>query len=126
MSDVKILIAEDNDALRKMMTVVLENEGHQILQAADGGAARKVLSDNEIHLCLVDLHMVPEGGFEFLNTIRQEDNNIPVIIITGDESSDLLIELQKLDVLRLLKKPVEPEQLKKIVNLTLKKIGISS
>lgn len=106
-----ILIAEDNDVSRELMTKVLEGEGYKILQARDGGEAMGLMGKQEVHMALVDLHMAPKGGFEFISYLHTKNYTIPVVVVTGDKGTDLLIEARKHGVQQLLQKPVEPERL---------------
>ena len=99
-----ILIAEDNDVTREMMAAVLKQEGYAIVQAVDGSTAMKVVKDKPVDLALVDLHMAPAGGFDFVKYIKAEGLDIPVIIITADQGSDLLLAAKKHGILRLLQK----------------------
>lgn len=122
----RILIAEDNDVSRDLMAKLLKSEGFEISTAIDGGSAIKVVQEQKISLALVDLHMQPKGGFEFVKYILSEKMDIPVVLITADQSSDLLVQANKLGVSRLLQKPVDPAALKKIVTRTIeKKYGVS-
>lgn len=119
-----ILIVEDNDLSRTLMEGILQGAGYKVVGAADGVAALEVIKDTPIALAYVDLNMEPMGGFEFIKHVREhnalaqdiavEKYLFPIVIVTADESSDVLMLAQEHGAAQLLKKPVEPELLLKV------------
>ncbi len=122
-TSVNILIAEDNEISRELMASILKTQGYGIIMASDGDEAIKALSGNDINLALVDLNMEPKGGFEFVKYLVLNSIKLPVIIITADDSSDILLRASELDVTRVLQKPVEPDRLLDVVRYSLKRYG---
>lgn len=118
-----VLIAEDNDVNRQMMAAVLETGGYQAVQASDGLEAIQKLSEHQIDLALVDINMAPQGGFHFVKHLVASSIEIPVVIITGDDAADVLIESGNLGVTRVIQKPVEPDRLLKLVGQIFKRMG---
>ena len=121
LNTINILVAEDNDVSRQMMSAVLSNDGYDIIEARDGTEAIELIRNISIDLALVDINMNPIGGFEFVRYLRTNNIKTDVVIITGDDSSDILIEAQTLGVLRVLQKPVEPDRLQQTVTRALEK-----
>jgi CheY-like chemotaxis protein len=112
----KILIVEDNDFVRTQIVRFLADEGHEIVEAADGRQALdKVKSDKTIGLAIVDVRMEPIDGFEFVRTARGLGIETPVILVTGDQNPDLLSEANKWGVSAVLMKPVQKDRLVKTV-----------
>jgi tRNA(Arg) A34 adenosine deaminase TadA/CheY-like chemotaxis protein len=122
---INILIAEDNDVSREMMAAVLRNQGYRIYGAIDGESAIKVVEDREIDLAFVDVNMTPRGGFEFIKYLVVKGINLPVILVTSDESSDILVEANSLGVKRVIQKPVQPDLLIQIAQRLLKQKGMN-
>lgn len=120
---INILIAEDNDISRQMMSSILRAQGFNTLAAVDGSSAIKVLEENPIDLALVDLNMAPKGGFEFVKYARVNNIDIPIILVTADDTSDLLMRATELGIDRILNKPVEPQRLIETVQRILRKRG---
>ncbi|MBI1301286.1 MAG: response regulator [Alphaproteobacteria bacterium] len=118
---INILIAEDNDLSRQLMSSILKTKGYDIFEAVSGQEAMSLVREHTISLALVDLNMEPVGGFEFVTYLKTNKINIPVIIITADESSDLLVRANEVGVARILQKPVDPDKLLKITEQTLQK-----
>ena len=122
---INILIAEDNDVSREMMAGVLRNQGYRIYGAIDGESAIKVVEDRPIDLAFVDVNMTPRGGFEFVKYLVVKGINLPVILVTANDSSDLLMEATALGVQRIIQKPVQPELLIQIAQRLLKQKGLN-
>lgn len=88
-----ILIVDDDREIVDAIGVYLEAEGYNILKSYDGLEALNVLSDEEIHLILMDIMMPKMDGLKTITRIR-EDKNIPVIIISAKtEDADKVLGL---------------------------------
>ena len=122
---INILIAEDNDVSREMMAGVLRTHGFRVIGAIDGESAIKVVEERPVDLALVDINMSPTGGFEFVKHLVAKGLKIPVVIITGDDSADLLMEANALGVAQVIQKPVTPERLTQTVERILKRQGLN-
>ncbi len=108
--NVKILVVEDNDFVRMQITSFLEDGGYEVVGASDGDDALDCL-DSDIKIALVDVRMEPMGGFEFITFMQEDGYNIPVILVTGDQSPDLLSKAGQFDVATVLLKPVQKDRL---------------
>tara|TARA_B100001989_G_C24547805_1_gene472169 strand:+ start:1886 stop:2767 length:882 start_codon:yes stop_codon:yes gene_type:complete len=122
-NDINILIAEDNEVSRELMAGILRVEGYNIVMAAHGDEAIDAVNQYHIDLALVDLNMEPKGGFEFARYLLLNQIKVPVVVVTADESSDILMQASDLDIMRVLQKPVDPERLVGIVEHVLKRHG---
>lgn len=122
-SAIHILIAEDNDISRELMAGILRTQGHTIIHATNGDQAIAAIEKYQVDLALVDLNMEPTGGFEFVRHLVLNRKKIPVIIITADESSDILTKAGELGVTRVMQKPVDPDKLCNIVKHVLTRYG---
>ncbi|MGB0719548.1 MAG: response regulator, partial [Bdellovibrionales bacterium] len=122
---ITILIAEDNEVSREMMRGVLKTQGFNTVPAEDGDSAIAALKNQSADLALVDINMAPKGGLEFIRHLVANGIDLPVVIVTGDESSDILLEAGSLGVQRVLHKPVKPDTLIKVVKQVLKRRGFN-
>lgn len=107
----RILIAEDNDVSRKMMAEVLKKQDYVVVEARDGEEACQLVHEHQFDLALIDVHMDHKDGFEFIEYLVVQGIKLPVVIISGDESSDLLLRANSLGVEQVLQKPILPERL---------------
>lgn len=127
MSDQKyinVLIAEDNKVSREMMVGILKPMDFNIIAVEDGEEAIKVVQEKDVDLAVVDINMSPVGGFEFVKYLLVQGIDCPVVVVTADESSDLLIEATSLGVQRVLQKPIQPKRLSDTVLHLLKRKGL--
>ncbi len=122
---ISILIAEDNDISREMLSGILRTQGFLVYGAIDGESAITVVEKRPIDLALVDINMVPKGGFPFVRYLLAKGNKLPVILITGDKSSDILLEANSLGIRHVLQKPVDPEILLKNIRRLLRQQGLN-
>ena len=90
----KILIIEDEKAVREMLCFTLKNNGFEILEAEDSNSALDALKENEINLILLDWMLPGKQGIEISRLIRSssEIKDIPIIMLTAksDESDKVL------------------------------------
>ncbi len=79
----KIVVAEDNDHLRKLYEAELAAEGHQIIPAKDGREAIEATQQHQPDCVVLDIAMPGVDGIEALLKILSVDNEIPVILNTA-------------------------------------------
>ena len=116
----KVLVVEDNDFVRMQIVSHLKGAGYDTQEAPDGDLALNTIEDDaDIELAIVDVRMDPMGGFEFIKILRDNDNKLPVILVTGDDTADLLEQAGKYGVAAVLMKPVEKDRLVRTVERTL-------
>ncbi|MFM6977453.1 MAG: response regulator [Micrococcales bacterium] len=81
----KILVVEDEQSLREPLIYVLEKEGYEVVDAADGDQAIKVFNAEQPDLILLDLMLPKKSGNEVCQIIRQS-SNVPIIMLTAKDS----------------------------------------
>jgi CheY-like chemotaxis protein len=107
-----ILVVEDNDFVRLQIVSYLKEASYSILEAGEGEAALAIMQSNHnINLAIVDIRMEPVGGFEFIKRLRSREIETPVILVTGDQTPDILEQAGKFGVSAVLMKPVEKKRL---------------
>ncbi len=89
----RILVADDEAEIREVLRLYLEKEGYEIVEAADGTEAVRLIREERIDLALLDIMMPGIDGYRVLRNIR-EGNNLPVIMISAKSSdSDKILGL---------------------------------
>ena len=91
--DYRILVADDEKEIRSLLRLYLENENYQVIEAEDGVQALKVLENQRIDLCILDIMMPQKDGYQVLQEVRCK-SNIPVIILSAkDADSEKILGL---------------------------------
>lgn len=116
----RILVVEDNDFVRMQIVKYLRDAAFETIEAVSGDEAiDRIMSNQGIDLAIVDVRMEPVGGFEFIRAVRGQDIATPVILVTGDQTPDLLERAGQCGVSAVLMKPVEKDRLLKTVTRTI-------
>jgi CheY-like chemotaxis protein len=82
-STATILFVDDDQAMREVVTLILNEEGYEVSTAADGLDALAQMRTLTPDLIISDLHMPRMSGFEFLSVVRRRFPAVPVIAISG-------------------------------------------
>ena len=77
-----VLVTDDDKDIRDGIEIYLKNEGYNVLKAADGSEALKLLEENEVHLIILDIMMPTMDGITATFKIRTE-RNIPIIMLSA-------------------------------------------
>ena len=93
MSDITVLVVDDESRMRKLVKDFLMQKQYKVLEAGDGEEALKVFEENQnkINIILLDVMMPKLDGWSVLRQIRQK-SNVPIIMLTarGEEQDELL------------------------------------
>jgi DNA-binding NtrC family response regulator len=102
-----ILVVDDEEALRTVLSSELENEGYTIASAGDGDDAINILHDRTFDLVLLDIKMPRVDGFEVLRFIKERFPSTKVIMLTGFADLKNAIESKKLGAEDFVSKPYD-------------------
>lgn len=103
----RILVVDDEDALRTVLSSELEGEGYQVASASDGEEAIKILNTQSFDLILLDIKMPNVDGFEVLKYVKQHQPKTKVIMLTGFADLKNAIESKKLGAEDFVSKPYD-------------------
>jgi len=92
MENKRILLAEDDMNLGKVLTTVLTGKGFDVKHANNGEAAYELFCTNEFDLCLIDVMMPIKDGFTLAQEIRKMDKKIPIIFLTAKTMQEDMIK----------------------------------
>ncbi len=79
----KILVVEDDKSASRLMQIILDEAGYDVKVTTNGVQALKMLDSEYVDLIILDLMMPEMNGHEFLETIRGNGINTPVIVVTA-------------------------------------------
>ena len=111
----KILIVDDDDVMRLACELTLQQEDMEVDKAENGKLALEKIKSNYYDLILLDLMMPEMTGTELLEAIKEFDENIIVIVITGFATIESAVDTLKKGVYDYIPKPFTPEELRKVV-----------
>lgn len=94
MTQIKVLVAEDDMNIRLGLVDTLESEGYRVSQAKDGKQAMQLFENNSFDLVLLDIMMPEKSGYDVCRDIRATDPQVPIIMLTAKgEEMDKVIGL---------------------------------
>ena len=107
----RILVIDDEPAIRESMRMTLEYEGYECLLAATGPEGLAVLERESPDLVFLDVKMPGMDGLEVLNRIKSINDSIPVVIVSAHGTPKEAFEASKLGALLFIEKPFERQKL---------------
>lgn len=116
----RILVIDDDKAIRDGCDQVLHRGGHDVDQAATGEEALALLDHYDFDLDLVDLKMPGSNGLDLLRKLRERDILVAVVVITAYGTMQNAVQTMRLGANDFLSKPFEPDEFRLVVQRTLK------
>ena len=91
----KVLVAEDDEHIRKGLIEILEDEGYVTCEARDGKEALELFSSEDPDFICLDIMMPMVSGYDVLREIRKRDSSVPVVFISAkSEEIDKVVGLE--------------------------------
>ena len=115
---IKILVVDDEEGIRDVTEGFFQKKGYEVYTAENGAQALEIINRINISCIFTDINMPVMDGLELAEKIRQIENTLPVVVMTGYPSLENSIQTLKNGVVDYLIKPVNLEQME----LTLKRI----
>jgi DNA-binding response OmpR family regulator len=111
-SRARVLLVEDDKALRRFLEVILQRSGYEVIAAGDGLEAMKLALNSDVDIVVTDAMMPNLSGHEFCRFLRNSDqlSQLPIIMLSGTPPREGSSERQLADAF--LSKPVSGDELK--------------
>jgi len=117
-----ILVADDEDNIFQLAKLYLGKEGFRVLHAADGKKALHRVADDRPDLLILDIMLPEMDGWDVCRRLRQENNDIPIIMLTArDDDVDKIVGLE-LGADDYVTKPFNPRELVARVKALLRRV----
>src|SRR6478752_1332936 len=108
----KILLAEDNELLRKFLTFFLEKNGYVVDQFTNGNDALEALNEKKYDIILTDINMPIVSGLEIIHHVRRNlFLDTPIIVFTSINMEQTELDSFKIGANEFLTKPISPNVL---------------
>lgn len=109
----RVLIADDDPAFTRALTLRLQNEGYKVIASFDGYNALARTVEGKPDVLVLDIHMPAGDGFTVQDRIAKmpELADVPVIYVTGDTSENTFRAAKAAGALAIVHKPLEIEEL---------------
>ncbi len=126
MSINRILVADDEESMRWVLSKALKKKGFSIDLAVSGDQARALFNSNDYDLAILDIKMPGETGLELLQRFRELKPATLVIIMTAESSMENAVEAMKLGAYDYITKPFDLNVLDAIIMKAQKALEITS
>jgi DNA-binding NtrC family response regulator len=110
-----ILIVEDEAKMRRLLELNLGEDGFTTLSAGDAESGLKLLHQETIDLVVTDLKLPGMGGLEFLQSVKQSNSAIPVVVMTAYGSVETAVEAMKRGASDYVLKPFSLAEMRMVV-----------
>lgn len=108
-----ILVVDDSDSLRQVMSITLKGAGYEVIEARDGKDALSKLDGRKVHLIISDVNMPNMDGITFVKEVKKnaEHKFVPIIMLTTESREERKREGQAAGAKAWVVKPFQPTQM---------------
>jgi two-component system, NtrC family, response regulator PilR len=117
----KILIVDDENNLREMLAILLRREGYDVFQAENGEVGFDKVQELSPDLVISDIKMPKMSGIDFLRSLREQDIDVAVIMMTAFSSTGEAVEAMKLGAYDYITKPFKNDEIRLVIKNALKR-----
>jgi DNA-binding NtrC family response regulator len=110
-SEPRLLVAEDEERLRRLLEMLLGNKGYQLTMAADGAEAWGAFQSGHFDLVITDLRMPNVDGMELLKRIKAASPQTPIVVITAFGTIESAVDAMRAGAIDYITKPFEEAKL---------------
>jgi two-component system nitrogen regulation response regulator NtrX len=110
MSQGKILVIDDEKSIRDSLRGVLEDEGYEVREAESGESALELVKKERFDVIFLDVWLPGIDGIEVLMKLKERDDSIPVIMISGHANIETAVKATKIGAYDFLEKPLSSER----------------
>jgi len=107
----KILLVDDEEGIIKVLSIALKDIGYEVLSAGSGEEALRLFRETHPSIVFTDIKMPGMDGIQVLKTIKAENPDTEVIMITGHGDMELAVESLKYEATDFISKPINTDTL---------------
>lgn len=120
----RILIVDDEDGIRRVLSQLLEYEGHEVRSAASAAECLTVFPEFQPDLTFLDVKMARMDGLEALSRLKESDPSALVVMISGHGTIETAVEATRRGAYDFLEKPLDTDRILLIVRNALQQRGL--
>ena len=124
-SGLLVLVVDDEPGVRSVCRAYLERIGCTVEEAGDFKTAERALAGGRFGLALLDVRLPDGSGLDLFRTVRENQPDVPLAIITGHASVEAAVEAVKGGALDYITKPFDVARLKEVVDLAARRLPVS-
>ena len=116
MTSQRVLVVDDEAKMQRVLQIMLQRMGHEVSCAGNGEEALQIIKTAPVNLIISDLRMPGMSGTDLLKTLREQGNEVPVIIMTAYGTIESAVEAMKLGACDYIIRPFDVEALELAIN----------
>ena len=121
-----ILVVDDDKNIRRLIQALLEAENYTVTTAENGIEALNVFEKEHIDLAVVDIMMPKMDGYEFTKLLRDQNNNLPILMVSAKQEADDRHKGFKMGTDDYITKPIDEEEMLLRIKALLRRAKIAS
>ena len=103
----KVLIIDDERAIRRALKEILEYENCQVLEAENGKEGLEMIRSNSLDVIFCDIKMPLVDGMELLEQVQGEGNEVPIVMISGHGTLETAVQAIKIGAFDFIEMPLD-------------------
>jgi DNA-binding NtrC family response regulator len=111
----RVLVVDDDRVVRNLIAEILRRAGHDVVAVAEAKEALRVAADGSIELVVTDVTMPGMSGLELAAAVRSGHPGLPVLIVTGSGTDDMVADALASGAAGVLAKPFTQAELRQAV-----------
>jgi two-component system, chemotaxis family, chemotaxis protein CheY len=114
----KVLVVDDSESIRELLSMILEGAGFEVARAIDGMDALDVLVAQNFHLIITDLNMPRMDGISLVKEVRvmQANSRVPIIMLTTESQASFKEKAKAAGATGWITKPFAADKLLTVIN----------
>jgi DNA-binding NtrC family response regulator len=120
----RILIVDDEANMRRILSVILQEDGHQISEAGGAKEALTLIASTPFDLVITDKKMPDGDGFAVLSACQEADATLPVVMLTAFATVELAVEAMRMGAFDFITKPFVAEAVLAVTRRALERVKI--
>jgi len=120
LKNLTILCIDDSQTTTMLYDIILKHIVKEVVFAVDGKHGYEVFQEKHVDIIITDYHMPNVNGLELTKKIREESNDIPIILVSEIEDTDVIIQALQMRITNFIRKPITEHKVLELLSQTAK------